>query len=331
MSAKQGRHLSMSSKRSAFSLGLNHNRSSKRRKIDQNAEFVSKIRNLSQDAKMNDVIFTVGINGNTKDIRGVKFLFCAHSEVFKKMFCIDMIESNDGNVIIKDVSIEAFKYIKAYTHGEDPKLQYQHIVDILYAAQKYMIQDIVKKCKDKLSNIDNLNIFYDIMFKIGKYAPSTFGSLDTIISSEYVSDHIDDIVYHRKFKLLKIFQVVWIVQFIENDFERYRKIKTYCISIVDNRENCHDKELIDWNQYFIKYFIDTIDFNQLSFDQLINEVSIDQVMDNDKLLAIIGAKGEEIEKENKELRQEIKKLRESCLGQPNITQIQFEDTIDLTL
>ena len=79
---------------------------------------------------MNDVIFTVGINENTEDIHGVKFLFCAQSEVFKTMFCSDMIESN-GNVVIKDVTIDAFKYINEYTHGDNPILEYENIIDIL--------------------------------------------------------------------------------------------------------------------------------------------------------------------------------------------------------
>ena len=197
-------------------------------------------------------------------------------------------------------------------------------MDILYAAQKYMIQDIVKKCKEKLLRVDNIDIFYDIMFKIGKYAPSTFGSLDHIISSEFVSDNIDDIAYDGKFNLLNIFQVKWIVKSIEDDFERYQKLKKYCISIVDNRENCDDQQLIDWNQYFTKYFIKSIDFNNLSFHQLINDINDDQVINNNELLSIIGSKGEELEEENEELRQEIKQLKRSCSGEPTIKQLHFD-------
>ena len=259
----------MSTKRGALSSGLNYKirkRARKRRKIDQNEVFVSKIRNLSQDDRMNDVIFTVGIDGNTEDIHGVKFLFCAHSEVFKNMFCSDMMESNDNKVIIRDVTIKAFKYIKKYTHGLNPKLEYQDTVDILYAAQKYIIDDLVKKCKDKLSSINDLDIFYDTMLKIGIYAPSTFGSLDSIISSKYVSQNIDDIAYDGKFKSIKIFQVKWIVRFIENDFERYQRIKTYCIDLIENIDDYDNNDelcFVDWNQYFIKYFKESIDFNNL--------------------------------------------------------------------
>eukprot|EP01083_Nonionella_stella_P316269 1145918_1 len=235
---------------------------------------------------MNDVVFTVGVGEVTEEIKGVKAFFAAHSEVFTKLlYNGSMSECKDGVVTINDVTSKAFGYIKGYTHFLNPSLEYEHVIDILYAAEKYMIDDIIKQCKQKILAMDNQETFYLIMHSINRYAPATFEALvKDIMQCGFVVKYASQISKSEKFQTLKISQVRLIVPHIRMNVDKYKTLQSYCKCDVnlDGRNQ--------WQSMFIKDFRDLIDFSVFDLQQLINWIGPDNVLENVELLKLMEVK-----------------------------------------
>ena len=87
---------------------------------------------------MHDVTFQIGSGDQIKQFRATRALFAAQSEIFKSMLYGAMKESNISNtVIITDISPMAFNAIRDICYFCNPSIEYQHVVDILYAGNMY--------------------------------------------------------------------------------------------------------------------------------------------------------------------------------------------------
>eukprot|EP01083_Nonionella_stella_P316270 1145919_1 len=255
---------------------------------------------------MNDVVFTVGVGEVTEEIKGVKAFFAAHSEVFTKLlYNGSMSECKDGVVTINDVTSKAFGYIKGYTHFLNPSLEYEHVIDILYAAEKYMIDDIIKQCKQKILAMDNQETFYLIMHSINRYAPATFEALvEDIMQCGFVVKYVSQISKSEKFQTLKISQVRLIVPHIRMNVDKYKTLQSYCkcdINLDDSNR---------WQKMFIKDFRDLIDFSVFDLQQLINWIGPDNVLENVELLKLMEVKRDASQVKHESLQQRYNSLEQ---------------------
>eukprot|EP01084_Bolivina_argentea_P061876 113114_1 len=73
---------------------------------------------------------------------------------------------------------------------------------------KYMIQNIIYECDQKILSIHTIDNFYIVMLSIDKYGPYRFESIiKNIIHSSFVKNNIQTIIKSDKYKLLPLFQV----------------------------------------------------------------------------------------------------------------------------
>ena len=102
----------------------------------------------SQNTQVVDIVDDVSY----KEYSLNSFPFIVHSQVFKTMLVDNNKNrnnngnmSNDKNVkiVLKDLDIETFEYIRDYVYGLKPKLNKNNIFKILMASIKYMIDSCI--------------------------------------------------------------------------------------------------------------------------------------------------------------------------------------------
>eukprot|EP01084_Bolivina_argentea_P076705 139050_1 len=93
--------------------------------------------NLVNDKDLNDVVFIV----ENEQLDGIRSLFACHSIVFRQMLYGQFNESNPKNhVILNDITIDAFKYLRNTFYNINDKLTSSIVINVLFAAQKYLIK-----------------------------------------------------------------------------------------------------------------------------------------------------------------------------------------------
>eukprot|EP01083_Nonionella_stella_P209979 760634_1 len=110
---------------------------------------------------LSDVTFVVcneSLKEKPKEYHCVRAIFASFSSVFEKMLFGSMVESfSDNQVIITDVSCIAFEFLQSLFYGLPVELTEQNVVHVLYAANKYIINDLVAECNAFISSIANMN------------------------------------------------------------------------------------------------------------------------------------------------------------------------------
>jgi len=115
---------------------------------------------LAHDAVLGDVTFIV--EGEQRS--GVRALFAANSLVFRRMLFGAMMESNPSNeVLLSDLSVAAFDYLRATFYNVHSALTPQIVVDVLFAAQKYLIAPLRAKCMAFIASMQDLADWYHVL------------------------------------------------------------------------------------------------------------------------------------------------------------------------
>merc|ERR1719384_1949694 len=108
-----------------------------------------------------------------EEFYGIRALFAMQSPVFNSMLYGRMMESNPSNqVVLHDVTTDALKYLRATFYNLFDKeakhsiLTADIVVDVLFAAQKYIITPLVAKCMSFIANIRNVDDWYSVLGKL---------------------------------------------------------------------------------------------------------------------------------------------------------------------
>merc|ERR1712130_792906 len=98
-----------------------------------------------------------------------------------------MMESNPLNeVILSDITIEAFKYLRnTFYNIMDEPLSASIVVDVLFAAQKYLIDSLVKKCTVFIKEMQNIADWYCVL---KKFEDSPFQSQSKLYLHQIIND-----------------------------------------------------------------------------------------------------------------------------------------------
>ncbi|CAL1267983.1 unnamed protein product [Larinioides sclopetarius] len=104
--------------------------------------------------KSNGAFFSdVNINCGTVSFQAHKSILCARSPVFAAMFTTKMKENQDNKVDITDLSPQIFKTLLTYIYsGKTGELSVQSAGELLFAADKYQLQDLKRVCCDYLKS-----------------------------------------------------------------------------------------------------------------------------------------------------------------------------------
>lgn len=270
-------------KRSLAHLDITENNVAKKRKIDES--IVQKLSNrLKNDGKFFDVTFVVGDGNNIKTFKCVRSLFAMQSTVFENMLYGDFYESNCNEVILKDIEPDAFKYIRNTFHLQNPELNYNILLHVFYAANKYLLKDIEKKCTEYLQNINNINDWYCIMNNMGQYATSLLLKLCT--KNSFVKSFISNILNNDKITSLTLIQMETLL--IQN-YHQYCNNNQYAFNACIKWIKCYKKNTNN-NKILINKFIKYINFEKMNTLFLLQTVRNENIMNENKLLDILTLK-----------------------------------------
>ncbi|XP_056002858.1 BTB/POZ domain-containing protein 2-like isoform X1 [Ostrea edulis] len=99
-----------------------------------------------------DVTFRVGKEG--KLVRAHKYVLSSRSPVFDAMLYGDLAESDD--IIVPDIEPSSFDALLRFLYCDDDSFTPDRVTSVLYAADKYGVDDLVTKIKSHLDqNITN--------------------------------------------------------------------------------------------------------------------------------------------------------------------------------
>ena len=249
------------------------------------------IQHSMENKLYHDVEFVVGRDEHCETFSGSRIFYAMHSKVLENMLFGSMQESLlENQVIIPDVSPKAFNYFQLLIYSHSPSLNYDICIDVLYLAQKYLIDFIVKECKDHILLINNLNDFYKILNSFILYPPSTFNNLfeEYLLKCKYLKiknkkkQHTVNIIKDNKFIKLPIYIIQKIIkskQVYLSEQSKYIYCKKYCM---DMNDECND----DWRNVFKKNFLNLIDFSRIKSDYLLSIIRKDNILTNEQLLTI---------------------------------------------
>jgi len=118
-----------------------------------------------------DTIFCIGnelsTNNEIQEFQVIGALFAIHSKVFANMLFGKMQESqlnpisktktninintNKKYVEINDITPNTFKYLISFCYGLNPIINESNVVNILYSANKYLINPLKQACIARIS------------------------------------------------------------------------------------------------------------------------------------------------------------------------------------
>ena len=134
----------------------------KRRKLNDicGANFLA---NLPHTNQLEDVTFIVG--KEKEKISGNRTIFALQSSVFRAQLYGKMQEAKSNEIIIEDITPQAFAFIKHIFYRIDDELTADIVCDILYLCKKYLLIDLECECYKFIENIDNLNDWWKLIQK----------------------------------------------------------------------------------------------------------------------------------------------------------------------
>jgi BTB/POZ domain len=108
---------------------------------------------------ISDIIFVVG--ETQQEFKLHKTVLAAASDVFEMMFYGNLPEN--GPVKISDIKTEDFIEVLNFIYGQDVKLTDTNKFHILYAAEKYMLTNLKRKCENFIVECLTKDNIYDIL------------------------------------------------------------------------------------------------------------------------------------------------------------------------
>jgi len=136
---------------------------------------------------VSDVVFVV--EGERHN--GVRALFAAQSEVFRRMLFGSMMESVVGSeVVLHDVTVSAFKFLRSSFYGVDEELTASVVVDVLFSAQKYLVTPLVAQCLSFIRSVESVADWFLILqqFEASPFELEAAKYLKAIVDPERAED-----------------------------------------------------------------------------------------------------------------------------------------------
>ena len=127
--------------------------------ISQESQITDTAKQILKVMHEKNLFSDIQIEVGDKLFRVHRAVLASRSSVFHKMFEIDMKEKEEGRVKISDIEHDVMSDLLAYIYtGCVPQIK-SHTKDLLLAADKYHIPDLVSLCEDELrSNLTPTNV-----------------------------------------------------------------------------------------------------------------------------------------------------------------------------
>eukprot|EP00484_Ammonia_sp_Unknown_P024296 CAMPEP_0197049736 /NCGR_PEP_ID=MMETSP1384-20130603/24802_1 /TAXON_ID=29189 /ORGANISM="Ammonia sp." /LENGTH=330 /DNA_ID=CAMNT_0042482061 /DNA_START=22 /DNA_END=1010 /DNA_ORIENTATION=- len=266
-------------------------------------ELVPKLHAVAARTEMNDITFSIVQNERASTISGIRAMFAAHSKVMLDEFC----RSKAKVITVNDVTVSAFQFLKEYTHFYKTHIPNQHIVDILFAAQKYKMCDLEHQCRKLIkSEIADLDTLYQILEAMGKYETNEFGDLQEVIDTRFVNEHLQTIMDDTaRFNQLAVYQVQWFLQRVPASLGNTKPYTQFLYA--RSYSEVRSRQTEDWKSYFDSHFRAMIHFAAMSVKELML-IRTDAVFTDDALIDWMAEKNTNLERTVVELELKNKNL-----------------------
>ena len=251
--------------------------------------------------KFSDVHFLVGNSDNQRIISANKLVLSMHSDVFEVMLTQCAVNPNSaGNPIrIPGVCPDAFAYLVELFKQKESALPFEILVDVMYAAKKYLLDIVIDDCEKRLQCITSMDDVFKILHSSSEYAHAIFDeAAQTVINGKFVEANKAKFLVDARFYLLPL-SVVKIIG--KNDTWwcsprlKYESIKTYCIRVAFNNRgiiaDSEEKHIdVSWQSVFAEHFRESFSFEKLSTAYLFGTIEHDKVLPTDELLTVLKNK-----------------------------------------
>lgn len=115
---------------------------------------------LLENKESCDVIFVV----EDEEISAHKLIVVARCNVFAAMFGSEMLENKTGRVEVADIGPKIFKLFLRYIYcGKFESEDTNELLEVIVAANKYQVEDLVQICECRLSCILSVDNVVDIL------------------------------------------------------------------------------------------------------------------------------------------------------------------------
>ena len=116
--------------------------------------------------QLENVTFIVG-NKETgiENIRGNRTIFAVQSDVFQAQLFGNMAEGSKDEIVIDDITPEAFTFLKNLFYVQDEQLTVDIVLDVLYASKKYLLLDLECACYKFIENVENLDDWWKLILQ----------------------------------------------------------------------------------------------------------------------------------------------------------------------
>lgn len=107
-----------------------------------------------------DITFMVGSGDEKQQILAHKYILISRSEVFEAML-VGPLHEHSNQIDIPDVNPAAFRKLLEFMYYDQTRLEEPDAYGLLYAARKYLVTDLVRRCLQRLKtkmSIDNVCI-----------------------------------------------------------------------------------------------------------------------------------------------------------------------------
>ena len=262
----------------------------KRRKIvvedEANLSIVNSINSSYTDADFNDVEFIIGVDDDTQSFAANKFMFAMQSKWFKTLFYAESVDSSNEPIRISDITPAAFDYLHQLFYLKAPKLSSEIIVDVLFAANKCMLDGVIEECKQRLKGFNKIDDIYTVLFSMDSYAETVLfdQALDELTKNAPLKMQLQRFIDDERFKELSSRIIVSMIQsqLFSSEYNKYVTVRNYCVAVSRN-----DKGLGPWKAMLEKEFMRYIKFGKIDCPQLVSTIRNDGILSADYLFDIV--------------------------------------------
>ena len=129
--------------------------------VSDEPEIVSCMRNVLAKGLFSDVTVVADVS----EFPAHRAVLAEHSDVFRAMFEVDMVEKHDNRVVIEDISADALNDFLTYIYTDSAPNISVNALELLAAAEKYNIVPLKTACETELAKSLNIDNVVDILIE----------------------------------------------------------------------------------------------------------------------------------------------------------------------
>ena len=238
--------------------------------------------NLINNSQVDNVIFVVC--PAKEKIAGNRTIFGLQSPVLQAMLFGNMMDAKSDEIIISDVTPQAFKFLKDLFYGNEKDLSVDIVCDVLYACKKYLLIDLECECYKFIENINNLNDWWKLMQLQTVVTSKDIDMTDALIRKCKVLIHNSETIAGNINELSKTIPK-WVGLIVESSsfvIEKEETIWEICLNYCKNRRSS-----LSCSRQMKTYFVQHIRFPLISKDYLFEKIESSGILSFETLDQIL--------------------------------------------